>query len=197
MYYSGNRYLSLDEMKVNAQYIRDYLTTVGWTVNSIAGILGNMQTESNINPAIWENFDSGNLSRGFGLVQWTPATKYLDWCTTMNLAPAEMDSNLQRILYEVNQGLQWGNDSEGNHPPYSFYQFTQSTEPPYTLGMNFLWYYERPLVKNQPVRGEQANFWYEYLTGTTPPDNPPIKPVITHTKCKSYMYIKKRRYIIK
>jgi hypothetical protein len=166
MVYSGNRFLTQDEMQVNAQYIFDFLAARGWTKNAVAGILGNMQTESTINPGIWEGLNEGNTSGGFGLVQWTPATKYFDWCTPLNLTPEEMDSNLKRILYEVENGIQWGNDSSGSPPPYTFQQFTQSTDSAYNLGMNFLRYYERPLNPDQPDRGNQAEFWFSFFQGS-------------------------------
>jgi hypothetical protein len=92
------------------------------------------------------------------------------------------DGNIKRILYEVEHGLQWGNDSLGNPPPYSFTQFTKSTEDAYTLGMNFLRYYERPLVYYQPSRGTQAEQWFTFLGG--------IKP---KKKSKAYLYVQKRR----
>lgn len=186
MYYSGNRYLTHDEMKVNAVYIYDYLKQQGWTINAIAGLLGNMETESTMNPAIWQSLNVGNLSGGYGLVQWTPATKFLDWASANNLSPLEMNSNLLRIIYEVNNNIQWGNDGDGNHPPYSFLGFTKSTENPFTLGMNFLWYYERPLVKNQTNRGDQATFWFTYLGGLLPKKQ-------KHSK--SYLYATRRLLI--
>src|ERR1700752_3873572 len=99
--YCKNAFLSHDEMTENAQYILDFMTFQFWTKESICGMLGNMQTESTINPCIWQNLDAGNTNLGFGLVQWTPATKYIDWCTQQGLEYANMDSNLMRILYEV------------------------------------------------------------------------------------------------
>ena len=63
-----------------------------------------------------------------------------------------MDANLYRLIYEVQNNLQWGNDSHGNSPPYNFQGFTQSLENPYDLAINFLRYYERPAQYNQPQR---------------------------------------------
>lgn len=165
MVHSGNFYLTLAQMKDNAEYILDYLTARGWTKNAICGMLGNMQTESNINPGIWQNLDAGNTRLGYGLVQWTPATKYLNWCDDLGLTYGAMDSNLQRILYEVEENIQWGDDSNGNPPPFDFYTFTKSNLPPYELGMLFLIYYERPGNQNQPSRGTQAEYWYNTLEG--------------------------------
>lgn len=163
--FNGNRYLTLDEMTVNAQYILDYLSALGWSKNAICGMLGNMQSESTINPSIWEGLNSGNLSGGYGLVQWTPATKYLDWCTARGYDNTTLDSALKRILEEVATDTQWGANLQLGSPPYDFKTFTTSTETPYTLAMNFLHFYERPQVNDQPHRGTQAEYWYTTLTG--------------------------------
>lgn len=188
MYYSGNRFLSQSEMEVNAQYIYDYLSARGWTKNAICGMLGNMQTESTINPGIWEGLDDSDPSRGFGLVQWTPSTKYTSWCTSNGLAPAEMDSNLQRILYEVENGLQWISTASY---PLSFEEFIVSTETPTYLADAFLKNYERPADQTQPHRGTQAEAWFSFLQGVTPTPSPKKK------RLKPYMMIKKgRRYLI-
>ena len=48
----SNAYLSQPQMTDNAQYIADYLYARGWTQNAIAGILGNMQRESTMNPGL-------------------------------------------------------------------------------------------------------------------------------------------------
>ena len=63
-------------MEGNAYEVFSFLSDRGWTTNAIAGILGNMQSESNINPGVWQNLDSGNYILGFGLVQLTPANNY-------------------------------------------------------------------------------------------------------------------------
>ena len=146
-------------MTINAQYILNYLTGKGWTKEAVCGMLGNMQTESTINPGIWQNLDSGNTNLGFGLVQWTPASKYLNWCAKNKLPYHQMDSNLKRIEYEVTHKLQWINSS------MTFKQFTKSTRSPYELGLLFLSSYERPADPNQPIRGEQAEYWFDTLDG--------------------------------
>ena len=53
--YWGNTFdssntMDLEKMQVNATYLYGYLTQKGWTVNAICGMLGNMQSESAINP---------------------------------------------------------------------------------------------------------------------------------------------------
>jgi hypothetical protein len=156
--YVSNSFLSLPQMTVNAQYILDYLLNKGWTKNAICGMLGNMQSESTINPGIWESLDEGNLTGGVGLVQWTPATKYLYWADGQGLQRMNMDSQLKRILYEVQNNIQW------IHASMTFAEFTHSTESAYDLAMLFITAYERPLNPNQPIRGTQAEYWLANLT---------------------------------
>lgn len=160
--YCSNSYLTLAQMKVNAQYILDYLRNKGWTKNAVCGMLGNMQTESTINPGIWQSLKENNTSGGFGLVQWTPATKYIDWAKSQNLEVANMDSELQRILYELEHGEQYYATSAYN---LSFSAFSKSTQSAYYLACAFLHNYERPKDSSQDeTRGSQATYWYNNLT---------------------------------
>lgn len=164
---SGNRYLTQTEMENNARYIWNYLGGNGWTMQAVAGMLGNMQTESTINPGIWESLDEGDTAQGFGLVQWTPATKLINWANNNGLDYTEMDTQLHRIEYELANGIQYYPTTSY---PETFAEFKVSTKDPYYLGMAFLANYERPAVANQPKRGQQAQAWYEFLSALPAPD---------------------------
>lgn len=171
---SRNGYLTSDEMKINARHVGTLLYSRGWTVNSIAAMLGNMESESTINPGIWENLDEGNLNGGYGLVQWTPASKYLDWCTVEGLEPSSLLSALLRIEYEIENGLQWISTALY---PMTFQEFKTSTDDVERLAMAFLYNYERPKSLNQPQRATQARAWLEFLTSEnlTPTPKPKKK----------------------
>lgn len=156
---SANRYLNMEEMTINAEYILSYLLGAGWTKESICGMLGNMQSESSINPGIWQGLDEGNMSLGFGLVQWTPASNYINWANSEGLDYKEMDSNLARIEYEVKNNIQWINAD------MTFQQFTQLTISPEECAELFLHSYERPANPNQPNRATQARYWFDTLDG--------------------------------
>jgi len=156
----GNNYLTLAQMTENAQYVLDYLTAAGWTKNAICGVLGNLETESNINPQLWQGA-AGNTNLGYGLVQWTPATNLISWCNANSLDYTQMDSQLQRILWEVDNNQQW------IYSAMTFAEFTQSTDTAYNLAMLFLSKYERPANPNQPARGSQATAWFNLLTAGT------------------------------
>ena len=100
--------------------------------------------------------------QAIGLVQWTPYTKYTNWASG---DPSTMDNNLARILYEVQNNLQWIATQSYN---YSFSDFTHSQDTAYNLAMAFLTNYERPADPNQPIRGTQAEAWYNFLQDDIP-----------------------------
>lgn len=186
--YTGNNYLSLEQMQVNATYIYNYYLQKGWTAFAICGMLGNMQRESTINPGIWQNLDQYQDSQnGYGLVQWTPATNYLDWCFENSLTSKLMSSNLARIDYELANGLQWISTSTY---PMSFSDFTTSTNSPSYLASVFLHNYERAGVSAELERQTNANYWYKYLTGNNPGgDTPTPTPTPTNKKRKGYNFV--------
>jgi hypothetical protein len=182
-----SRALYGSEMELNAKYIYSYLSAKGWTINAISALLGNMQAESSINPGRWQSDDVGNTSLGYGLVQWTPSTKYTEWCFENSLAdPSEMDNNLKRILYELENNIQW---IATNSYDMSFRDFSISTMPANVLAIAFLLNYERPADQSESVqsyRGELAYNWYSFLLGFDP--DTPITPIPLEKK-KNYNFI--------
>lgn len=158
-------------MQVNATYLYGLLNAEGWTLHAIAGLLGNTQTESTHNPGIWQNLTPNK--GGYGLTQWTPYTKYTNWCSSRGLDKSKMESAVARLRFEVEHpNEQWVVHSKY---PLTFPEFIHSTESPYYLAMTFLNNYEMPEVIDQPKRGTQAEYWYQYLSGEEPP-NPPGPP---------------------
>ena len=175
--YTASEYLSENEMKTNVQYIYSYLTDKGWSLNAICGLFGNLQAESGFNAGIWQTHNIGNLDGGYGLVQWTPASKYFEWCTQSGLSdPSEMDNNLARIIYEVENGLQWIATDDYS---FTFKEFTTSTASVSYLAKAFLLNYERPKDQSETKQNERANNavnWYEYITGEEIDPSDPINP---------------------
>lgn len=159
----SNQYLEHNQMIDNAQFIMDYLFTAGWSKNAICGVLGNMETESTMNSGLWESLDEGNMSGGFGLVQWTPVSDLATWLDSHGYANdwTNITGQLKRLLAEVNDGGQWYAVS-----PYtlSFTEFTHSEQTPEYLAGAFIKCYERPRNSDQPIRGTQARVWYDSLT---------------------------------
>ena len=178
--YYGSTYgesvsLTQSEMEQNAHYIYSYLTDKGWTVEAIAGLLGNMQHESALNPGRWEGNKVGT-GPGYGLVQWTPYTKYTNWAADAGFSdPSEMDANLGRIIYELENNLQYYKTPAY---PLTFQEFVVSTRSPYDLACAFAWNYERSwtvLYGSESAkealrkkRGGSAQTWYKFLSGLDP-----------------------------
>ena len=162
-----NPHFSEAQKQNNANIIASYFRGQGWTDNAIAGLLGNMDLESYINPAQSElGTPLYNTNFGFGLVQWTGASRRdfvawagSDWETNYN-------KQLYRITYEQQGGyIQWIPVAAYGY--MTFDQYAQSTATPEYLVMAFEESYERgtPLPE---VREPLARKWYNYLQGLPP-----------------------------
>jgi len=166
-FYASNSSLTKTEQQINAKYIYTSMISRGWTINAICGILGNMQTESTINPDRWQGGVVKD-SKGYGLVQWTPSTNFRYWSKS-NIKDDLMDEELARIDWELENGKQY---YKTNDYPLTFMQFKQSTASAYNLGRTFGRNYERSAAilaggdaaeKSLNARGNAATNWYEYL----------------------------------
>ena len=169
----GNRYLSTGEMQNNAQIIFNTLLLKGWTKNAIAGMLGNMQKESTINPGIWQDL-TPNESLGWGLVQWTPSTNFTDWAAANGYANDDGDAQLIWIDTVTASVGQWIPTTQY---PETFGEFKVSTQTPEYLADCFLKNFERPEEIDQPVRQRYARYWFDWWEGSpVPPPNPNPEP---------------------
>ena len=194
----GNRYLTEAEMKNNSKIIESYLASKGWTLNAICGLLGNMESESTINPGIWQSLIENNMSGGFGLVQWTPATNFTDWADNEGFNWDDGDAQLKWIDEETTKFGQWISTESY---PISFAQFKTSSNPPEYLASAFLKNFERAGVEVEEERRSQALKWYSYLSeGSDTPDEPITpKPPTSSGKRKKFNFIlfnKQRRTIL-
>lgn len=169
---STSRPLDRADMENNAKCFYGYMYIMyGWSLNAICGMLGNIQSESTVNPNRWQGdyqgFNPIN-TEGFGLVQWTPYTNMTDWLKSHGYwgnyqmyGQAECD----KIQEELENNEQWIATATY---PMSFEEFSKSTEDPGTLAIVFLANYERPLDPYQPIRATQAREWYDFLKDWDP-----------------------------
>ena len=139
--------LTTEEMRIDANYIATYFRAQGWTLNAIAGMLGNLQVESSLNPGRWQGNNVG-VGPAYGIVQWDPYTKYTNWVFESGYSdPSEMDTNLAM----------------------TFAEFAHSKEDPDYLCVVFLKNYERAGIEHLITRQACALQWFEYLGGTNTP----------------------------
>jgi len=162
----GNRLLTHPEMESNAIRVWSILYFKGWTRNAVAGLLGNMQGESTINPGIWENL-TPDISRGWGLVQWTPSTNFTDWAHQHGYDNDDGDAQLEWIDTETVPFGQWAPTTQY---PMSFDEFKVSAIDPKELASAFLRDFERPgdIPGTEPIRRENAQRWFDYLANIDP-----------------------------
>lgn len=163
---NNTRPLTEEESKKNWLAFWQFFKAKGWTANAVSGILGNSYYESTVNPNRWEGdipFAQPVASRGYGLVQWTPWTKIIDWLKEKGYYPDVSKFGVgecERIQWEMENNQQW--IATATYPE-SFRNFSVSTKDPYTLAIEFLANYERPADPNQPQRGDKAREIYDFI----------------------------------
>lgn len=163
---SNNKYLTQGEMESNAKEIYTYLSDKGWTINAISGLLGNMQRESTINPGLWQSLKEGNYSGGYGLVQWTPATKYTNWAKANGYDIGDGTVQLYWIDQLSESTGEWIKTSAYN---LTWSQFKTSTETPEYLASAYLKNFERAGVEEEEARRQYARSWYDFLESGVEP----------------------------
>lgn len=168
----GNRYLNQTEMENNAKIIYNYLYSKGWSVNAICGLLGNIQQESTINPGIWQNLTE-NINNGYGLVQWTPSTKWSNWADANHYAHDNGDAQLKWIDEVTGVSGEWIPTTDYN---VSFDQFKITTNSVDWCTKAWLYNFERAGIAHLQNRLDYANAWFTFFQGYTPTPPTPVDP---------------------
>lgn len=170
------RWLSETESLNNAQMVVNHFVNTDWTREALSAMCGNMRHESSINPDMYEYGYDWSEDRGYGLVQWTPRSKYWDWATSQGLEPRNGDSQLARIDYEVDNNIQWIAVDKIQNLTFQEFRTNARGWSVEQLTEAFTWGYERPNQQageeSMPGRKAFALRCYNELdftgTGTTP-----------------------------
>lgn len=83
---SGGYAISSTEGTANIYAVYDYLHALGYDKQCVNGMLGNVSAESGLNPWRWQA-DTVTYSDGYGLVQFTPASAYINLTGIPDHAP--------------------------------------------------------------------------------------------------------------
>lgn len=171
-------YLTQSQMENNATEFYGYFNSKGFTIESVAGMLGNLQQESNINPGMKQ---TASASSGWGLIQWTPSSNLTKYASAHGTDWSNGEIQTQLMWDEIINGYggQWIPKPAKGYP-YTGKEFSQLTNVT-TACMAYLIERERAGVEVAEKRVAYANAWYEYLTGVTPPE-PPEPPTPTRRK---------------
>lgn len=166
--------LTKAQMETNAKYIYKFLTGQGFTKKAACAALGNFQTESTLNPGIWQTLNriSGKDS-GYGLAQWTPATSFLNWAVdvgflssaTATAVNSKAEKEPQKLLDAELAHLIWSAKWTGdNFNSYKYSDFIAATkESVEDLAVIFESNYERAGQMLED-RKKHAKEWYDYFS---------------------------------
>jgi len=131
------------------------LRAVGMSAAQAAGVMGNMQSESGFNPFIIQGggtsmnpADAGG--GGYGLVQWTPGSKLLNY---LGGRPPSIATEIQALAAQLS--------GKGPSPEGYAGQMLRAATSPRAAAEAFLKYYERPLNPDAPWRLDQAENIYK------------------------------------
>lgn len=167
---SGHGGLTRSEMDNNAEIIYGLLSSDGWTLEAICGVLGNMERESGVNPQAWQG-SIGNTRLGYGLTQWSPGSKMISWANASGLNYTDGNTQIARLIGEMNLTYEQYYQTTGY--PLSASQFKQATETPSYMAMAFYYNYERGNDPTPELRETYAERFYSLFYGEDPPPTPP------------------------
>lgn len=176
---STDTYLNQTHRDENAQLIWDYLRGLGWTKESVAGILGNMDVESSMNPALIEGRTYPNLidnyqclaipnDKGVGLVQWTGdgstppiGQKLASFAIRYNKNWYDGELQCYRLEREYDTDIQFDHGTI-NGVYYDWSIYVSSSSSPEELAYVFQMLYERGGTDTQ-LRKDKARYYYNKL----------------------------------
>lgn len=175
--------------KHNVDKIYTIFHGLGWTDNAIAGMLGNMQVESGIDPACSypkignsmatiDNSHAQNYpNNAYGLVQWKgrgsvdPANNQLvGYAIRYGYEWYDGDIQMNRLTWEYQTPAKFHNQTvDGVY--YTFSSYASSTSSPSVLAKAWMVCYEGTysVLSN---RQSNAEYWLTYIQGPTPPTPP-------------------------
>lgn len=180
-WHMSNSYLAEygDDMTANAYMVYQYFRDLGFTDQAIAGLLGNMQQESTINPGLWENTPA--QSGGYGLVQWTPASGWFDYASANNIDTTDADESGDGQCACVNNCTNDGQWIPTGSYPYTWPEFAQLTDV-HEAVKAFMYEYERPGIPALQNRLDYADHWYDVIVNSAwsqgDPGDPAGRPEI-------------------
>ena len=177
--------------KDNADKIYNVFTALGWSVNAIAAMVGNMQVESGLDPAcsyprigttmatIGNTYATSYPDNAYGLVQWKgrgsidPANNQLvGYAIRYGYEWYDGDIQMNRMTWEYQNNQKFHAQTvDGTYWTYA--NFASSTSSPSVLAKAWMVCYEGTysVLSN---RQSNAEYWYDYFTqgpGPTPQDD--------------------------
>lgn len=163
------KFFNQEQMQNNAVEFYNYFNDKGVTLEAICGMLGNIQRESTLNPGIKE---TESEAKGWGLIQWTPSTVITDWATEYGYVWYDGVCQCERIWCEgTKQKGASGYWLPTSQYPYTWSEFIALTDV-HEAVRAFLYERERAGVEALQERLDNADRWFDYLSGIIKPYYP-------------------------
>ena len=187
------------KQKHNAEKVYNYFNALGWSLSAIAGMIGNMQLESWLSPALIQGTHRSQLPNsasdlsdvpnsvminfygtsgyGIGLVQWdgytsTPPAgqKLVSFAERYNLNWYDGNTQCFRIQREQETNIQWQNGTvDGTY--WTWNTYINNTDTPEHSAHAWRVCYEVAASGTDATRQANARYWYDYFyNGPTPDD---------------------------
>lgn len=165
--------LGSEAMRNNAILVYLFFKERGFSQKSIAAMCGNMMVESHINPATYQGWassgDRNDTSLGYGLIQWTPPKKILDWLDANDYSPIDGDAQLLWIhSLATNTMGEWFQNTDPDRGTYyeAFIEFMiDGTHDLEWLTKCFQYSLLRGGYGSETERVNAAKSYYEFFTG--------------------------------
>lgn len=146
-----------DRKNENADYIRNYLESVGWTIESISVVVGAMDLVSTLNSA-WK--PTQDTESPFGLLGWR-YWEFTDWVDANGEWVADsdytiIDNSIGRICWYRQYNLAWSNDT------YTLLAFSEDIDSVNNLAEKWILYYVYNTLSLSDLKNK-SNYWYEYF----------------------------------
>ncbi|GAC1392524.1 MAG: hypothetical protein NVSMB46_08640 [Candidatus Saccharimonadales bacterium] len=166
----------------NAEKAYNYFVSKGFTAFQSAGILGNFQAESGMNPKSLEPNTTGDapiVGRGYGLAQWTPIDRQqglIDLAAKENKPVFDLGVQLDYVMVEIGPG--------GNHAGVTAaLKATISVDGAVQVWENIFETHNGP---PQPERVQFANdFLTKYGSNNSATDTANTTSINTESGCQS------------
>lgn len=198
-----NQYISSSEKEVNANLIYQFFKErMEYEDVAIAGLLGNCDHESQMNPNLWQGREEPanwrTTPQGYGLTQWSPGRLYLNWAGGFDYSTSHFSKQLECWEYEShhpsysqNPVNEWYAPSDHRHPGDMYYVTWQKWGAgwneerqaydltPEEAALIFMEDYLRPLesAKYPETRKQKARYWYNWIQGGGPTPVPGHMPI--------------------
>lgn len=204
------------EAQDNANMVYSVLAALGWQINPVCALLGNVEAESGYNPWRWQSdvvlpvgdsrigyIGGPNTAHAYGLCQQDPAAKYIDRAYAQALP--DYAPNFSNQAGGQNDGtaqlqyIHWicADPNGGEWNPYysqwygmQFSDFIADTTHTIDyLSHVFFYCYERGTWSNERVTA--AQYWQNYFNNNPPPQPP--TPMDGNTLVTLYIGAKKKK----